>query len=156
MQDPLEALRPVHDPAPISWWPPAPGWWLVLLLVIVVVIFLYWLEKKGAPQRAALAELKALEADQQTPAKKAAELNKLLKRYALVSFPATGVESLSGEAWLTFLDRHGGDGEFSNGCGRNLLTLSYSRDGVMNDEYGIMDLIQLVRKWIKSNRVRSV
>lgn len=145
--DPLAALKPLHDPAPISWWPPAPGWWLVLLLVTIVAFLVYRLWKKGAPQRAALYELKMLESRQQTSAIKAAELNKLLKRYALVALPGTGAESLSGESWLDYLDQNGGTGEFSNGIGRALLTLPYGEKSAFPDE-----LMGLARKWIKANR----
>ena len=145
--DPLVALKPLHDPAPISWWPPAPGWWLALLLVITVGFLLYWLWKKGAPQRAALNELKVLEINQQTPAMKAAELNKLLKRYALVSLPGAGAEALSGEAWLAFLDQHGGKAKFSNKTGQALLTLPYGDDLAFPDELFVM-----ARQWIKANR----
>ena len=28
--DPLQDLRDVHMPDPISWWPPAFGWWMIM------------------------------------------------------------------------------------------------------------------------------
>ncbi|MDP7406676.1 MAG: DUF4381 domain-containing protein, partial [SAR324 cluster bacterium] len=31
-QDPLAALRDVHLPPAVSWWPPAPGWWIIFFI----------------------------------------------------------------------------------------------------------------------------
>mgnify|MGYP002725726802 CR=1 FL=1 len=147
MTDPLEALKPLHALPPITWWPPAPGWWLLLLLVLLVGVWLYLRRRKMAPRRAALAELKVLESSGRNPASQAGELNRLLKRYALVCCPGVGVESLAGEAWLAFLDEHGGKGNFSGQTGRVLLTLPYGDEMVFPSE-----LFTFVRQWIKANR----
>lgn len=143
--DPLAALKPLHDPSPIPWWPPAPGWWLMLLLIVLASLLLFLYRKKMAPRRAALAELKALELDGTSSALKAGELNRLLKRYAMICRP--GAESLTGEAWLAYLDEHGGRGEFAGQTGRALLTLPYGDGGAFPDE-----IFSLARRWIKSNR----
>ena len=37
---PLDALKDIHLPPAISWWPPAPGWWLLAALVLGL---LWWL-----------------------------------------------------------------------------------------------------------------
>ena len=36
------ALRDIHLPAPVGWWPPAPGWWLLAGLMLAVIIWLFW------------------------------------------------------------------------------------------------------------------
>ncbi|MCA9451888.1 MAG: DUF4381 domain-containing protein, partial [Nitrospira sp.] len=40
---PLQGLRDVHLPPPISLWPPAPGWWITLGLVMMGVILCLWI-----------------------------------------------------------------------------------------------------------------
>lgn len=146
-EDPLAALRPLHVPAPISWWPPAPGWWLTLLIILFVlaVIYRYWL--RMAPQRCALRELKYLEKHKNSTEQSVATLNLLLKRYAMVCWPAQTVASLSGRAWLEFLDANGGAGKFSRGPGRPLLT-----DPYRNQSENLNELFTLARYWIKANR----
>lgn len=147
MDDPLAALQPLHAPAPIPWWPPAPGWWLLLLLILVSALLLLWWRNRTAPQRVALHELKTLEPLGGRPVQQAAAINRLLKRYALACWPDAEAASLTGEAWLEFLDAHGGNGGFVRGPGRALLTLPYSSEVQFIDE-----LMPLVRRWIKSNR----
>tara|TARA_R110002073_G_scaffold27244_2_gene88184 strand:- start:3295 stop:3756 length:462 start_codon:yes stop_codon:yes gene_type:complete len=148
MNDPLAALRPLHTPPPISWWPPAPGWWLGLLVIVILLVIIYRYWQRMAPQRAALRELKILEKNTDATDHPVATLNLLLKRYALVCWPATTVASLSGDAWLKFLDSKGGNGQFSDGPGFILLADPYSR----NDAPNLNELIVLARRWIKANR----
>lgn len=145
MEDPLAALRPLHVPEPISWWPPAVGWWLLIfaVLALLIVIYRYW--RRMAPQRAALRELKILLKNPDNHP--VAMLNQLLKRYALVCWPATTVASLSGKDWLEFLDSNGGNGKFSAGPGQILLTDPYQKQSV-----DLNELAALAHQWIKSNK----
>lgn len=147
MNDPLAALRPLHTPLPIGWWPPAPGWWLILLIVVTLSVIAYRYWRRMAPQRAALRELKQLNENINSADYPIATLNQLLKRYALVCWPARTVASLSGKDWLEFLDTNGGNGQFSNGSGSILLTHPYRKQSTEVDE-----LITLVRQWIKVNQ----
>jgi len=149
-QDPLAALRPLHAPDPIPWWPPAPGWWLLASLALAGAVWLVWWRRRMAPRTVALSELASLASRDSAPVEQAAALNRLLKRYALVCWPAAGVASLAGEDWLAFLDAHGGTGEFSKGPGRALLTLSYGGAGEVSEP-----LLALARGWIKANRPRG-
>lgn len=148
MEDPLAALRPLHAPPPVGWWPPAPGWWLAAVLVAAVIYWIYRYRKRMAPKRAALQELEWLEKNKDAMGQPVAVLNQLLKRYALVCWPAKDVASLSGQAWLEFLDAHGGDGKFSQGTGQSLLSTPYQQQITMND---IHELAALARQWIKAN-----
>jgi len=153
MEDPLAALRPLHAPPPVGWWPPAPGWWLIVVLFAAVIYWLYRYWQRMAPKRVALQELKRLEKNQDTVDQPVAVLNQLLKRYALVCWPAEEVASLSGRAWLEFLDTHGGDGKFSQEGGQQLITAPYQQQSTEMNELTM--LTELVRRWIKANTPRN-
>ncbi|MCB1949673.1 DUF4381 domain-containing protein [Nitrosomonas sp.] len=146
MEDPLAALRPLHMPPPVGWWPLAPGWWIVVLLIATGIILIYRYRKQRAAQRVALRELKWLADHRETVDRPVARLNQLLKRYALVCWPAKEVAALSGQRWLEFLDASGGNGRFSNGVGDLLLS------GPYRDAHADLDeLLDLARQWIKTN-----
>jgi len=140
----LENLRPLHDPEPVSWWPPALGWWLVLVFFILLVFLLRYWWKRSALRRAALAELTALERNNlpNLPA----TVNRLLKRYALNSFPAEDIASLSGKKWLEFLQSHGG---FPSEAGKILLDSLYRSDPVDVDSKA---LVKAAKHWIKHTK----
>jgi hypothetical protein len=144
MNPSLENLRPLHDPAPISWWPPAPGWWLLLILLVGLFFLLRYRWNKKALQRAALSELKVLERDgaEHLPA----EINRFLKRYALSCFPGEEVAALSGQTWLEFLEQHGG---FSTQLGRVMLDTLYRSDPGNIDRKALIDV---ARRWVKKNK----
>ena len=150
MPDPLDALRPLHAPLPVSWWPPALGWWVLAVVIIVLLVLWYRHWQRMAPQRAALRELKQLEKHHKSEPQLVATLNALLKRYALVCWPSSTVASLTGEQWLQFLDAHGGNGQFNQGCGRLLATSPYRDEPLPQDE-----LVLLIRRWIKKNRPKK-
>ncbi|MES9898115.1 MAG: DUF4381 domain-containing protein [Sedimenticola sp.] len=147
--DPLQSLRPLHLPDPISWWPPAPGWWLVALLVILLIFLIAYWWRRNIVRRAALRELRQLQRGVRDPQQRLSSLALLLRRYAIASHPDKGVAGLAGEAWLEFLDNHGGGGEFKRGAGRCLLDAPFKSDGNIDDT----GLQTLVARWIRENKV---
>ncbi|MFC6477872.1 DUF4381 domain-containing protein [Pseudomonas asuensis] len=119
--NPLDQLAPLIRPEPIPFWPLAPGWWIALacLLVLPVAVTLLWRRRHQAvmdqpvseeeqlegPRRAALIEL----AQMPRPYGESAgpwlqNLNALLKRLCLARYPDSHCQTLSGRAWLAFLD----------------------------------------------------
>lgn len=144
--DPLAALRPLHAPPPVGWWPPAPGWWLALIIATTTIYLIYRYYKRMAPKYTALKELELLNTNRNTIDQPVAVLNQLLKRYALACWPAETVAVLSGQAWLDFLDAHGGNGQFSHGPGRALQFAPYQKQSADLDQ-----LIALARRWISAN-----
>jgi hypothetical protein len=99
MRAPLDNLHDFYQPEPPSWRPQTIGWYVVftiaalLLLWLAVHLILRWRENRY--RREALSELASVEATQ---------LSVLLKRTALSAWPRKEVASLSGPAWLRFLD----------------------------------------------------
>ena len=37
--NPLDQLRDIHLPEPISWWPLAPGWWLLIIIALALMVW---------------------------------------------------------------------------------------------------------------------
>ncbi len=149
--DPLAGLRDIHLPATVNWWPPAPGWWalaaaLALGLALAVWLVLRW--RRGRVRRAALRELRALEtayAEAGDAGAFAADLSRLLRRYALQRFPRREVAGLTGQDWLRFLDTTGGRGQFAEGPGRALTIAPYRPPQSLD----VPALAGLGRRWIE-------
>jgi hypothetical protein len=146
-------IRDVHLPVSPEIWPPAPGWWLlavtVLVLLLWITIRLLRLWRRRRLQKEILASLDKLQreySDEQIP-HFLAEVSILLRRVALMKFPRQQVAALTGKGWLSFLDQHGGDGEYSNGVGSVLAAGPYAR----HCEVDKNALLLLTRKWIKRN-----
>jgi hypothetical protein len=116
LQDPLAQLRDIHLPGAVGWWPPAPGWWLLALLIAAGLAFLArWLWsrwQRNAYRRSGERELEQLFAAWQVSSDNRhflQQLNALLKRAALYSFPGADVAAMSGARWTGFLDKQLGD-----------------------------------------------
>jgi hypothetical protein len=152
--DPLAGLRGYHLPEPVTWWPPAPGWWLLTGLALIGVALLlygaYRYRRRGALARQARAELAALQAAferERDPVALARGLSRLLRRFALARFPRQEVAGLTGEAWLAFLDTHGGEGRFRDGPGRVLIDAPYRLAATVPADA----LTALAGDWIRRN-----
>jgi len=126
----LSQLAPARAPAPPSWWPPAVGWWLlaVLIFVLLATSIQWWRFSRSARRRrlrraaiAELARIRALDAADQ-----AAAIQRLMRRYALTTYGATAVAKLSGDAWLRFVQTHGGAG-FNGADGRAFLAAAFGK-----------------------------
>lgn len=117
--NPLDQLEPLIAPPPTPWWPPAPGWWLLAVLLPLLCWAAWhwrhrWLPRRRPakaelpldPQRqAALDELAALKKPYGEPAGLwLQQLNGLLKRLCRSHYPNHPCHTLSGRAWLAFLD----------------------------------------------------
>ena len=147
MKPDLSQLRDIHLPAPVSWWPPAPGWWVLLLLALIAagLVYLFYLHRhRNRWRHIALAELEHLRGE--TPDRLLPELSMLLRRVAISRFPRHDVASLTGDAWLAFLDRALGDGAaFQSGAGKILLSGPYANRADVDAE----SLLALCERWIK-------
>lgn len=145
-------LRDIHLPAEPGFWPPAPGWWLFFALLVA---WAFWLGRLGwhryrqwRRRRRILGELDRLQARElQGPALIAA-VSALLKRVALSRYPRAEVAALTGEAWVAFLDRSGGDGRFARGAGRVLAEGAYAPGIADIDEQA---LLTVARDWLRRN-----
>lgn len=118
--NPLDQLQPTIAPPPVAWWPPAPGWWLLAVL-LPLLCWALWYLRRYLPRRrqrqlaeqpldplrqAALDELSGLAKpyDGAPAGPWLQQLNALLKRLARAHYPQDHSHTLSGRAWLAFLD----------------------------------------------------
>jgi hypothetical protein len=154
MTDPLELpLKDIHLPQQISWWPPAPGWWIVFSLILIAAVAYYWWRKRQERiRRSAITmarkELGLLRSEYRThqdARQFVADLSVLLRRLSISAFPRTETASLTGEAWLAFLDSPMTEPSFSSGPGRVLVEAPYRPD--VNSEE-LQPLIAVCQQWI--------
>jgi len=148
-------LRDIHLPEPISWWPPATGWWLlaalaVLLLAAMVLLLTY--RRRTRLKRDAQAELRQIQ-DQyrqhQNDSLTIRQLSTLLRRVAISCDGRKQVASLTGTAWLQYLDQLGGGTQFTAGAGRMLVEAPYRRQ----TENCAAELLEICQGWL--NNLRS-
>lgn len=107
---------------------------------------------RARPRRAALRELRALQARDLTEREFASSVSTILKRYALHCFPPHEVASLTGRKWLEFLDDRASAGGFMSGPGSVLGDMPYSVDGSIDGSIDKDKLLHLAERWIMGVR----
>ena len=103
--NPLDQLRDIHLPEPISWWPLAPGWWLLIIISLALAAwttrFVYRRYRAALYRRQALKKLNQLtELNNQ---QQLTGLYELLKQTANTAYPQLHPASLGAEAFISFL-----------------------------------------------------
>jgi hypothetical protein len=101
---------------------------MTLILLLLVGSRCWWRVSGHARhirlRRRALAEIERIRA--LAPSERAPAIQNLLRRYALMRYGASTVAPLSGEAWLRFIEAHGGSG-LSGGAGERFLAAAYGK-----------------------------
>lgn len=112
----LEQMAPLISPPPVSLWPPALGWWCltVVILAILPICVLYRCVRRPnqSPPESDPLRQEALEMLAELPKPYHHQpagpwlqaLNQLLKRTSRERWPEHNSHTLSGRAWLAFLD----------------------------------------------------
>jgi len=158
MQPTQLPLRDLRFPEPISpetigWFPPAIGWWLLVLLIPLFVVFLYKCYKyftRNTSLKAAKKLLNIIKNSTVNNTEKIVELSALLRRVAISVAPRTQTASLTGQAWLVFLDSSLNDTPFTKGAGRCLAEAPYRKSPPSEQE--IFQLISLCEDWLKAQK----
>ena len=165
---PTQALRDIHDIAPIPWWPPAPGWWL-LLLALALLLYAAWRWRVPLSLRLpipgltlgtwrwdAAAALRALERRAragQDAKTTAGELSELLRRIAMARLGRAACAGLTGQAWLDWLSARDPNGFPWHERGRALLVIPYAPPGGNRED--LLALIHAAEAWVSAREPRT-
>lgn len=147
----LNQLAEVPEPEAVSMVPQTAGWAVlggILFLAMLIWAWRIWKAYQANAYRREALEALNLAADD------AAEISAVLKRVALTAYGRKQVASLSGDAWLAFLDKTGGatPKSFQQGAGRVLAAAAYRAEPVPADQ----ELRVLARQWVKQHSVSYV
>ena len=102
----LEALRDIHLPEAVSWWPLAPGWWVLagLVAVAIMALLVAGAMRQRTVRYRALRELEALRRrDDLGVAEGALAIEVLLKRVVLQRAHLSGHAAAHGTHWVAVL-----------------------------------------------------
>ena len=110
VENPLAALRDMHLPPPVPFWPPAPGWWIMVGLLLILCLCLLWFHLKTRRhrklKREALQLIKKHESkylDRQDGAQTYRDLSMLTRRLMVTLSSDPRVAGIHGERWPDFL-----------------------------------------------------
>lgn len=147
-------LHDVHLPEAIGFFPLATGWWITMVLIPVLLWISYriykYLTQKTALKTAEKLLIALKQDKTKTEAQMLTEISALLRRVAISLAPRTECASLTGQAWLEYLDKTLKDKSFSQGVGQCLGDLIYRRTTPTNVD--IAELINLVERWLKAQK----
>jgi hypothetical protein len=150
----LDRLHDIATPPTVPWWPPALGWFVVAGIALAALGLVAWLGivrwQHSRYRREALSELDRIARDPRASSS-VAHVAELVKRVALAAYPRDRVASLTGDAWLAFLDATGGTDAFTRGAGRVLKDAAYRKEAVGNRS-DFVNLAGVVRQWIAHHR----
>lgn len=157
------ALRDIHLPEPISWWPLAPGWWILLGVVILLLCALIysvylWRSKRVLRQlQHELQQLKRTYQKNGDTAQTIKQLSVLLRRAGISYFPRHDVASLTGDNWLNFLDEISHGKDFSKGIGKVIRSGPYQRAQAIDSKQleALFDLVADTLPQIHSRRKKT-
>lgn len=154
----LRSLRDIAVPQPVSWMPQTWGWALLAAILAMImaglIIHLARRYRANAYRREALALLGGMESKLLDPSQREQALRDLaviLKRTALASSPRKNIASLSGAAWVAFLEKSI-DGEAGHALDALLDDAEYqggSTAGALLTD----DILSATRTWIRRHHV---
>lgn len=148
MTAPLDKLHDFYQPPAPAWTPQTAAWHVVFavaaLLVLWLVIHFVRRRYAGRYRRAALRELALLPAE---------EFSTLLKRTALAAWPREEVASLSGDAWLDFLNKSAGSEAFHQAPGNRIEEIALRPAALSSEDE--RELRRLAAEWIRRHRVQA-
>jgi hypothetical protein len=148
MNPALQQLKDIHLPPAIKMWPTSPGWLALYGIIAVLLAYLAYLAYRNQQRKKtvnyALAMLKKLALADPQEINIATEISILLRRTALHYFRREDIAGLTGDSWLSFLNRSGNTTQFTDGAGRLLVDAPYRKDNPLE----LMPLFTLTQNWL--------
>lgn len=150
-------LKDIHLPDAVSWWPPAIGWWVLLVLVPLLFVGLIWLYKfitRKTAIKTAKKQLSVIKKDSLTQdSKKLQQLSELVRRVAISISPRDDAASLTGDAWLHYLDQTVKGTPFTEGAGQYLADAHFRK--TFDTTANIPQVISLCENWLKAQKIKK-
>lgn len=147
-------LRDIHLPDTIDWWPPAIGWWLLALLIPLFCWLMIKLYQRITRKTAVKTAKKLLLTIKQDSAlndrDKLNELSKLIRRVAISQSPRAETASLTGQAWLQYLDSSIKGSPFTQGIGRVFANAHYQKSAIA--DLDMAEITKLCENWLKAQK----
>lgn len=148
------SLKDIHLPDIIGWWPPAMGWWMSAILVMLLIVFSVWLYKRVTRKTAVKSAKKILLAlrkdNSLNDRDKLIALSELMRRVAVSVSPRSEVASLTGQAWLAYLNRTVSDSPFLSAEGDALAGAHYQKK--IGENFKMTKLITICEQWILAQK----
>lgn len=148
MTAPLDKLHDFYQPPPPAWTPQTIGWYVVFATIALLAMWMAihslrkWLANRY--RREALRELALLQPE---------EFSTLLKRTALSAWPREKVASLSGEAWLNFLNESAKNNSFQQAPGNRIEEIALRSQTLSSEDE--QTLRKVTAAWIRRHRVQT-
>jgi len=151
LQNPT-ALRDIHLPDAVSWWPPAIGWWLLLALILLALFFIPKLYRKltfkPLNQVADNAYQEIISEYQQhnDATRLVQDISKLLRQIAMTYSGRESSAQLIGDEWIDTLNALTTEKYFTAEIKQLLLYAPY-QSAVQSEPQA---LITATRNWINA------
>ncbi|MDH3761952.1 MAG: DUF4381 domain-containing protein [Gammaproteobacteria bacterium] len=152
----LLELKDISPPVEPGWWLIAPGY-MILLALIAVLFLVGWIAMRRhhslrsyTAARLALRDIRGRQAKSENSLLIARELAQWLKQVALIAFPESRLEGMTGSDWLQFLDNSIDDDSFSQGVGAVFADAVYQRSA----QPDTAQLISLCERWLLAVKPR--
>lgn len=144
------SLREIHLPDAINWWPPAIGWWLVLLTCLFLAWLVHYLTRPTAIKTAKKQLLEIKQDNSSEDIDKLVKISELLRRVAISNSPRSECASLTGQAWLEYLDKTLKNNPFTQGAGQYLANAHFKK--IPDNNIDITKIINICEKWLKAQK----
>jgi hypothetical protein len=148
-------LRDIHGLDAVSWYPLPLGWWLVILgvLFIITLSVILWFsrhkrKKTNLWRKTAKLEWQSINKPTLTAHEKAHRIASLLRWIAMQQYGREACASLSGDAWLNWLQQHDPKQFDWQQQGQILIKLPYMPPKTEIDTVQLRKLHQAIYAWI--------
>lgn len=147
-----EALRDIHLPDAITWWPPAIGWWLLAGTIILSLLFLPKLYRyltftslKKVANTAFNDIIMSFKVHSNTT-QLTQDISKLLRQISMSYLPREASAHLTGDNWITSLNSLTTEDYFNDDISQLILSEPYQKN-ISSDPQA---LITATQSWIKA------